>query len=215
MAKCANFALRLPPEMKAAAEALKRVHVYRPSRSGKRGATGSVDTSSINETFCSLILEGLEPMLGYVQKALDEETKEHAGWQEIMKFLLDTPTATVAKEIDFPEGPMARKLIDERQDYDGPDGCPDGELVGLGIDREHAAREYAWSQKKLLDLTGAKGAIMNVLGPLEARAKETREESMARIEKEGAERKAEREKEMAKRAAEKEMKNRPSLSVVH
>jgi hypothetical protein len=211
--KTANFALRLPPEFKAVAEALKDVSIYRPSRCGREGYVDAFRTGSINEALCSLILEGLEPTLGYVQKALDEETKEHAGWQEVMKLLLDNPTVDRARESDFAEGSSARERIEYWQDYSGSEENP----IGEGIDRPHAARGYALSQNKLLELTTAKGAILNVLQPLEARAKETDEERHARYERGRVERKKELERQKAEREkekAEREKARGPRLSVV-
>src|ERR671910_47226 len=109
MTKTVNFALRLPSEVKAAAEALKAVRVSRPSRCGREDRSSAVCTASINEALVSLVIEGLEPMLGYVQKALDEVAAEHEGWQEIMKLLLENPMTDRVREADFAEGSEARK----------------------------------------------------------------------------------------------------------
>jgi hypothetical protein len=107
--KTTGFALRLPPEMKAAAEALKGVSLYRPCRAGAdRGYVSGVHTDSINEALVSLMLEGMEPVLGYVQTALDEESKKHDQLHEIMKFFLETPTADRARAHNFPAGSKAR-----------------------------------------------------------------------------------------------------------
>jgi hypothetical protein len=166
LAKTVNFALRLPPEMKAAAEALKSVNMFRPSRCGSDGYPTLVKTDTVNATLCSLILEGLEPVLGYLHKQLDLITEAQAAWQEIWKFLLENSTASCAKESDFADGSVATTLIAFCQYYDE-------DAKGLGLDRKEVARHYASDQGRLLRVMRAKIAILNVLGPLEARARES------------------------------------------
>lgn len=101
--------------------------------------------------------------------------------------------------------------IEYWQNYTGTEEEP----VGLGINRTEAANAYAYSQRKLLELTAAKGAILNVLEPLEAAAKETSEERHARYEKERSERERKRELEKAEREKAKLVGAKPPLSVVH
>jgi hypothetical protein len=210
MTKAVNFALRLPPDVKEAARALTGVHLYRPSRCGREGRVSGVSTSSINEALVSLMIEGLEPMLAYVDQALNEENAELAGWQEIVKRFIEDPLVGRIFSDDFEEGSAAWRHIDSWQDYSGTEEEP----IGLGLESAKAARGFAFSQEKVLKLTGAKGAILKVLAPLEARAKETDEDRSARIRRELAERKEAIERERLEREREAESKKSPALSVV-
>ena len=200
MTETVNFALRLPSDLKAAAEALKNISVERPSRNGRAGHMKGVYIRSTNDAIGFLILEGLEPARAYVQKALDEATRKFEGWQDILNFLSKNPTER-AKTDDFAEDSAARSEIDYWQDYGGTEEAP----VGKGIDLEHTMRGYAAQHREVLNLTRAQAAIANVLEPLEAEAKRSMEERLAMLKKERADRQAERKRVERKR---------PGLTVV-
>ena len=158
-----RYALRLPPDIKAAAEALKVVRLHRPSRAaGETRVVYTTGTTTVNEALVSLMNEGMEPALGYVQAALDEAIEEHARLEEIMTFFLETPMADRARAQDFAAGSKARAYIE------AGDACDDDE-VEEGYSREEIALEHSCSQTKVLDLTAAKGTIQRARRRLEER----------------------------------------------
>ena len=158
-----RYALRLPPDIKAAAEALKVVRLHRPSRAaGETGVLYTADTTTLSEALVYLMNEGMGPVLGRVQAALDEAIEGHAQFEEIMKFFLETPIADRARAQDFAAGSKARAYIE------AGDACDDDEAEE-GYSRAEIAQEHGWSQTKVLDLTAAKGAIQKALRRLEER----------------------------------------------
>ena len=154
--RAASFAFRLPPELKAAAKALTKVHVYRPSRNGKPGYVDGVSTYSINDALVSLATIGLEKMAEYVQTNLDEANKEQEAYAELMTFFLADPLTDVAHAADFPVGSPARVLIEVTD-------AQRGEYELAGWHRRDAANYYTGTQAQIMNLTGAKGAIQKAL----------------------------------------------------
>jgi hypothetical protein len=183
-----SFALRLPPELKEAVKSLTSIRcgLYRPSRNGKEGYVDGLHLGSINEALVTLILEGLEgPMLRYIQAALDEVRLEYSRCQEIMRFFLDNPAASLARPEDFPEGSAAREYLDQIKDEHGAEGWE-------GDDRAEAASAYSIAQRRLLELTTAQAAILGVWERIQEQEKRAWEAEKAEMEAARAAREASR-----------------------
>ena len=162
MAGTVNFALRLPPELKAAAKALTAVFLYKPSANREEGYVDGIPTDSVNEALISLMRCGLKPMLGYAQAALDEASERHEPLHELMGFFMANPTADRARTVNFAGKSKVRAFIEAdlaAHVANVAEHLPDG------VDRAWVADEYAISQRNLLNLTAAKGAIQKALAP--------------------------------------------------
>ena len=166
--RATSFAFRLPPELKAAAKALTKVNLYRPSRNGKPGYVDGVSTYSINDALVTLATIGLEKMAEIVQANLDKATKEQEAYAELMAFFLANPITEVANATDFPVGSPARVLIeltDEDAKAQEASEKEWGREVSYprGCHRNEAAERYTGTQHQIMHLTSAKGAILKAL----------------------------------------------------
>jgi hypothetical protein len=171
-----KFALRLRPELRDAAKALTRLSFVET-------ATGSLSFNSINEALNSLILKGLPGVLDLVEAELADQRVALPIWEGITRFFLDNPAATEARPFNFEEGSVERRTLesmivpvesddleasdDEEVPYSGP--MPEVGLLNLEfamapthMPRPGAARGLALVQRRIWELTAAKGAIQRV-----------------------------------------------------
>ncbi len=177
-----TFAFRMPPGLKAAAAALAKTHLYRPTPTPDTpDAVSAIHTGSINEALVSLATIGLEKMAEYVQATLNEKLKEQEAFAELMAFFLANPVTKVAYAADFPAGSPARILIEDSDEVRG-----EHELEGWH--RSDAAHYYSGTQDHVLRLTAAKGAIRYALDEPGKLRNQQREEQVAISAKLAAER---------------------------
>lgn len=158
MAETSAFALRMPPEVKAAAKALTKVAFEEPSDKGE-GYVNSVFLGSINDALCYLLKTGLKGTLVHLDAAIAEYAGRVAVSGELMAWFLQNPAASNILPHNLPEGARARDWL---QEVMAPDGVEDEDWTG-GMSRREAADEYASEQRRLYNLTEAKGVIQKAL----------------------------------------------------
>ena len=92
MSDTVNFAFRLPPELKAAAQALNKANMALPFLTKSR-YVHRIDAGSINEALVSLATLGLEVAAEHVQWSLDRQTENQKQLTELMCFFMNNLTA--------------------------------------------------------------------------------------------------------------------------
>ena len=75
----------------------------RPGPDGREGADLLL-MDSTNEAFCTLMREGLRPMLGYVEDQLAGMQPQHEVLSEKVLFLVANPAADLVRPSDLPAG---------------------------------------------------------------------------------------------------------------
>ncbi|BGE84070.1 MULTISPECIES: hypothetical protein [Methylosinus] len=151
MAETANFALRMPPKFKEAAVALSKTYVQKwKTVDGELVTDRSIGGGSINDVIVDLMRAGLSDAQSHLERDLAIVSDEFGAWSEIMTFFLRNPVAQDATSSNFPPDSKARKLIEI--DEDDPN-----------IDRKTAAEYYAMTQRRIIEMTEAKGFIQRAL----------------------------------------------------
>ena len=158
MAETSAFALRMPPEIKAAAKALTKVGFDEPSDRGE-GYINNVWLHSINDALCYLLKTGLKGTLTHIDVAIADFTNRVAISGEMMAWFLQNPAASNILPHNLPEGSRARADLQEGM---CPDGVEDEAWAG-GMSRREATQNYAAEQQRLYDLVEAKGVIQKAL----------------------------------------------------
>ena len=115
-----NFALRTSPELKAAAHVLshtKRVPLYKKSCEGSGEVLYSaLRLGSINESFNTLIKEGISPTLGIIETELSTLASARDSARGIMRFFMDNPVARHVLPANFPENSDERAILEAHRD---------------------------------------------------------------------------------------------------
>lgn len=158
MAETSAFALRMPPEIKAAAKALTKVGFDEPSDRGE-GYINNVWLHSINDALCYLLKTGLRGTLTHIDAAIADYTDRVAVSGEMMTWFLQNPAASNILPHNLPQGSHARA---ELQEIMSPDGVEDEDWIG-GMSRRQVTHDYAGEQQRLYDLVEAKGVIQKAL----------------------------------------------------
>ncbi|MGE8128939.1 hypothetical protein ACQKQD_18360 [Methylobacterium sp. NPDC080182] len=158
MAETSAFALRMPPEIKAAAKALTKVGFDEPSDAGE-GLINNIWCHSINDALCYLLRTGLKGTLTHIDTAIADFTKKVAISGEMMAWFLQNPAASNILPHNLPEASPARA---ELQEIMFPDGVEDEQWTG-GMSRREVTQSYAGEQQRLYDLVEAKGVIQKAL----------------------------------------------------
>lgn len=163
MKKLEGFALRLPPEVKAAAVALSKA----PSifemveEEGQESWYGTYGTGgSINDALNSLLLRGIASSSKIVSTYLKHQRDECVPWKDIAKFFLDNPAASYAFPVNFDADSAARKLI-QRDIESWVESNPDIDPADIpeGMDRQTAMAGLASLESEIWRLTEALGAL--------------------------------------------------------
>lgn len=175
MAETSAFALRMPPEIKEAAKALVKVPFDEPATRGG-GYLNSIFLGSINDALCYLLKTGLKGTLVHLDKAIADYTNRVAISGEWMAWFLQNPAASNILPHNLPEGSLGRQELEKlmapnEQQRAEPDADPivDGFLMAederwaSGVSRREATDEYAYEQRRLYELTEAKGVIQKAL----------------------------------------------------
>ena len=153
MADLTNFALRMPPEIKEAARALSGFRVSFMDKEGNR----HVMLDSINAALCYLMEVGTRGLREILKENLTNAVKEHEAWTGIMRFFLDNPSAAFALPINFPEGSIERKEVEELIELQ-PEDFPNG------FARPWFTEEFASIQRRVWALTEALGVVQKAIG---------------------------------------------------
>ncbi|MCJ2055916.1 hypothetical protein MKL09_05050 [Methylobacterium sp. J-048] len=175
MAETTAFALRMPPEIKAAAKALIKVPFEEPSDRGG-DYINSIFLGSINDALCYLLKTGLKGTLVHLDAGIADYSRRAAISGEWMAWFLQNPAASNILPHNLPEGSLGRQELekmmapDDRKFTDRPVD-PDIEAMVLaepepwasGVSRREATDEYAHEQRMLYSLTEAKGVIQKAL----------------------------------------------------
>lgn len=171
MAETTPFALRMPPEIKAAAKSLTKVLFHEPSSRGE-DYVNSIFLGSINDALCYLLKTGLKGTLVHLDNEIAEYTKRVAISGEWMAWFLQNPAASNILPHNLPEGSKGRKDLEERMapvEYEPGERAADDEFLieenpwAGGVSRREVTGEYANEQRILYSLTEAKGAIQKAL----------------------------------------------------
>lgn len=158
-----SFALRIDPDLKAAAKALTQpwVSFDIPMPEREEHAARPVYLRSINEAFQFLIETGLGPTLGHIDAAVAQCRGEHDALSEVAKFFMDNPAATEARPTDLSDGSRGRDYLAHQIavaiEEEGEDNA------WASLPRDHVFAEYTDIQRRLMALTAAKGAIQKAL----------------------------------------------------
>ena len=158
MAETSAFALRMPPEFKAAAKALTKVGFDEPSHLGE-GYINNIWLRSINDALCYLLRTGLKGTLTHIDAAIADFTKRVAVSGEMMTWFLQNPAASNILPHNLPEGSVARAELQEAMFTDGIEN----EGWAGGMSRREVTQDYASEQQRLYDLVEAKGVIQKAL----------------------------------------------------
>lgn len=158
MAETSAFALRMPPEIKAAAKALTKVGFDEPSDRGE-GYINNIWLHSINDALCYLLKTGLKGTLIHIDAAIADFTNRVAISGEIMAWFLQNPAASNVLPHNLPEDSRARAAL---QEIMSPDGVEDEDWAG-GMSRRQVTHDYAGEQQRLYELVEAKGVIQKAL----------------------------------------------------
>lgn len=162
--KLEGFALRLPPDIKAAAVALSKlssVYVLTAEADGGTVFSNARLTGSINDVLNSLLWYGMVTATDIINQYLEFKRHECAPWKEITKFFLDHPPAINAVAMNFAEGSAARKLVDDLMEREGED-FPDG------VDKHTAIQQLSLHETEIWKLTEALGALQRAEAAREA-----------------------------------------------
>jgi hypothetical protein len=187
MSKTSNFALRTFPEFKEAAQALVAVRSLYERHPGEDDVMSALALGSINDAFNTLIAKGLPAVLAIVDQDLAIRQGALEIAQDIMRFLLYHPSARRAFAANFPAGTPPHRILNEigaanREAAENGGsvskaggGLSAGELEIWGdlferssddqdgTSREVAADALASYQRRVEELTAAKGAIQRAL----------------------------------------------------
>ena len=165
MSEKSTFALRLPPELKAAARALTSTSFIEPVGDGS-GLVNHIALRSINEAILFLMRKGVKAVLHDLEPEIAAARDEHAAWQEVVRFFLANPAADWALPTNFPDDTPARKLADEHVSAfadDEPSGTDDVDALSeRAISRRTALEELSISQNVLASRIATKGALQRV-----------------------------------------------------
>ena len=116
------FALRTSPNFKEAAKALTKISsgVYKKHKNDKgEDVYSALHIHSINETFNTLIKEGVSVVLDTLDRELARLAEAKKIGEGIAKFIMDNPAAPAAMPANFPEGSDERFLLTALEDeYD-------------------------------------------------------------------------------------------------
>ncbi len=156
------FALRLPPPIKDAAQAMVNARpLYRWEGEGSEARLNGLAANSLNDALNTLLREGLVRVLDAIDEDLRRRVEpEHARFHEMMTFLMAHPAASHVLPENLPEGSEVRtwlaEAIEEMND-------PDNGAPGSTANRAWVAEEYSAAQRHLHNVVAAKGAIQRAL----------------------------------------------------
>ncbi len=146
------FALRLTPDLKAAAKALTKTSFLEPTGNGLK-TFNHIVLPSINEAILYLMRQGARTVLHDLEPEIASARDEHTAWQEVAQFFLGNPAADWALPTNFPINTPARKLTEDHVATFIDDETSETEEVEAlserAISRRTALEELSMSQNAL------------------------------------------------------------------
>jgi hypothetical protein len=170
-----SFSLRMPPQVREAADALVRI-MLEPVPGQITDGVYCPDTRS---ALLYLIKTGMRGALVHIDHELAKHEQADAVFRELVDFFLKHPAAAHVTAANFPEGSEAHKFVEHEiwefiDDCGGPEpprtaACEcylgyNGEWGdNIGLPREAATEWLTNNQRDIFKLTAAKGAIQKAL----------------------------------------------------